>query len=155
MFTFRQFVYFFRNLFTFLKICLLFSNLFTFLTLITFQKIEHKNINFVYIGNEEITSRAARDTANALRDFTAAVRGVAATSRDKSTQMTVIEQAQLVMTKSAMLVLDAQRGMSSPSDPNRMRKLSDSAKDVTEALGMTISCKFEFSRSKYFDLILV
>ena len=38
-------------------------------------------------GNEEITSRAARDTANALRDFTAAVRGVAATTKDKSSQM--------------------------------------------------------------------
>merc|ERR1712087_107092 len=28
-------------------------------------------------GNEEITSRAARDTANALRDYASAVRGVA------------------------------------------------------------------------------
>ena len=97
-------------------------------------------LNAANEGNEEITSRAARDTANALRDFTAAVRGVAATSRDKSTQLHVIEQAQLVMNKSALLVLEAQRGMSSPSDPNRMRRLSEASKEVNEALGMTLSC---------------
>ena len=44
-------------------------------------------------GNDEITSRAARDTANALRDFTAAVRGVAATTRDKGSQIRYVTLA--------------------------------------------------------------
>ena len=70
-------------------------------------------------SNEEITSRAARDTANALRDYAAAVRGVAATSRDKDNQNRIIEQAHLVMNKSATLVLEAQRAMANPADPNK------------------------------------
>ena len=54
-------------------------------------------------GNEAITSRAARDTANALRDFTAAVRGVAATTKDQGFHNKIINSAHLVMEKSAML----------------------------------------------------
>ena len=37
-------------------------------------------------GNEDYTGRAARETANALRDFTGAVRSVAATTNDRSAQ---------------------------------------------------------------------
>ena len=44
-------------------------------------------------GKRDITNRAARDTANALRDFTAAVRGVAATSTDRQAQDRVISSA--------------------------------------------------------------
>ena len=54
-------------------------------------------------GNEAITSRAARDTANALRDFTAAVRGVAATTKDQGFHNKIINSAHLVMEKSALL----------------------------------------------------
>ena len=86
-------------------------------------------------GNEEITSRAARDTANALRDYAAAVRGVAATSRDKDSQNRLIEQAHLVMNKSATLVLEAQRAMANPADPNKSSKLSAASNDVLTALG--------------------
>ena len=91
-------------------------------------------------GNEEITSRAARDTANALRDFTAAVRGVAATTNDQAVQHSIIESAQLVMTKSALLVMEAQRAMSNPGDPAKHNKLSQASKDVTSALGSTMTC---------------
>ena len=91
-------------------------------------------------GNEEITSRAARDTANALRDFTAAVRGVAATTKDQAVQHSIIESAQLVMTKSALLVMEAQRAMSNPGDPAKHNKLSQASKDVTSALGSTMTC---------------
>ena len=86
-------------------------------------------------GNEEITSRAARDTANALRDYAAAVRGVAATSRDKDSQNRLVEQAHLVMNKSATLVLEAQRAMANPADPNKSSKLSAASNDVLTALG--------------------
>jgi talin len=86
-------------------------------------------------GNEEITSRAARDTANALRDYAASVRSVAATSRDKDSQNRLIEQAHLVMNKSATLVLEAQRAMANPADPNKSSKLSAASNDVLTALG--------------------
>lgn len=91
-------------------------------------------------GNRDITNRAARDTANALRDFTAAVRGVAATSQDKNTQNRVIDQAQLVMAKSARLVLEAQRAMSNPSDPGKSQMLAIAGKDVSVALNNTMRC---------------
>merc|ERR1719431_2453411 len=88
----------------------------------------------------DITNRAARDTANALRDFTAAVRGVAATSTDRQAQNRVIDQAQLVMAKSAQLVLEAQRAMSNPSDPNKSQNLAYAGKDVSQALSSTMQC---------------
>jgi len=91
-------------------------------------------------GNRDITNRAARDTANALRDFTAAVRGVAATSTDRQAQNRVIDQAQLVMAKSAQLVLEAQRAMSNPSDPNKSQNLAYAGKDVSQALSSTMQC---------------
>ena len=91
-------------------------------------------------GNKDITNRAARDTANALREFTAAVRGVAATTQDRQTQMRVIDHAQLVMSKSARLVLEAQRTMSSPSDRNKSQSLALAGKDVSVALNNTMQC---------------
>merc|ERR1719193_2518948 len=91
-------------------------------------------------GNREITNRAARDTANALRDFTAAVRGVAATSSDHQAKNYVIDQAQLVMSKSAILVLEAQRAMHNPGDPNKAQQLAYAGKDVSQALSNTMQC---------------
>merc|ERR1719422_2797016 len=69
-------------------------------------------------GNRDITNRAARDTANALRDFTAAVRGVAATSTDK----------------------EAQKAMNNPSDPSRSYNLASAGKEVSSALNKTMQC---------------
>jgi talin len=91
-------------------------------------------------GNEDITSRAARDTANALRDFTAAVRGVAANTKDRAVQNRIIDQAQLVMSKSAQMVMEAHIAMANPADPNKNSKLTQAGKDVSHALGSTISC---------------
>ena len=91
-------------------------------------------------GNRDITNRAARDTANALRDFTAAVRGVAATAQDQAAQNRVIDQAQLVMARSAQLVLEAQRAMNSPADPSRSQNLATAGKSVSQALSGTMQC---------------
>jgi len=91
-------------------------------------------------GNRDITNRAARDTANSLRDFSAAVRGVAASSQDTTAQNRVIYQAQLVMAKSAKLVLEAQNAMSNPMDPNRNQNLANAGKDVSNALSGTMHC---------------
>ena len=84
-------------------------------------------------GSKDETNVAARDTANSLRDFTAAVRGVAATTKDRGSQNKIIDQAQLVMQRSATLVLEAQR--SSPSET-----LYTAGKAVTVALDHTMSC---------------
>ena len=43
-------------------------------------------------GDKNITSVAARDTANALRDFAAAVRGVAATTKDRDIQNKIMQK---------------------------------------------------------------
>merc|ERR1719412_1538080 len=91
-------------------------------------------------GKRDITNRAARDTANALRDFTAAVRGVAATSKDKQTQDRVITSAKDVMMKSAKLVMEAQRAMNNPSDPGKSYSLATSGKEVSAALNRTMQC---------------
>ena len=91
-------------------------------------------------GNRDITNRAARDTANALRDFTAAVRGVAATSTDKNAQHTVIMMAKDVMMKSAKLVMEAQKAMNNPSDPGKSYTLASAGKDVSTALNKTMQC---------------
>eukprot|EP00095_Tigriopus_kingsejongensis_P007975 maker-scaffold475_size161908-snap-gene-0.21 protein:Tk07975 transcript:maker-scaffold475_size161908-snap-gene-0.21-mRNA-1 annotation:"Talin-1" len=91
-------------------------------------------------GNEDITNRAARDTANALRDYTAAVRGIAANSKDRNHQSRILDQAQLVMAKSARLVLEAQRAMQNPLDPQKDHKLTECGHDVNTALSGTMSC---------------
>ena len=91
-------------------------------------------------GNADITNRAARDTSNALRDYTSAVRGVAANTKDQHIQNRLFDQAQLVMAKSAQLVLEAQRAMQNPTDPRKQEKLVAAGKDVNMALGGTLSC---------------
>lgn len=91
-------------------------------------------------ANRDITNRAARDTANALRDFTAAVRGVAATSTDKKSQHTVIMMAKDVMLKSAKLVIEAQKAMNNISDPNKTYTLATAGKEVSTALNKTMQC---------------
>ena len=91
-------------------------------------------------GNQDITNRAARDTANALRDFTAAVRGVAANTKDQQSQNRIIDSAQLVMDKSAILVLEAQRAMQNPSDPKKQAKLTIIGKEVSMALDGALGC---------------
>jgi talin len=93
-----------------------------------------------YEGNEDITNRAARDTSNALRDYTSAVRSVAAQSKDQNVQNRIFDQAQLVMSRSALLVMEAQRAMQNPSDPHKQEKLLGAGKDVNMALSGTMAC---------------
>uniref|UniRef100_A0A0K2U6E5 Talin-2 n=1 Tax=Lepeophtheirus salmonis TaxID=72036 RepID=A0A0K2U6E5_LEPSM len=90
-------------------------------------------------GNQDITNRAARETANALRDYTAAVRVVAASTDDPPRQNRIIDNAQLVMAKSAKLVLEAQRAMQNPSDRMKHERLSNAGKEITVALNNTVS----------------
>ena len=91
-------------------------------------------------GNEDITNRAARDTANALRDYTAAVRGVAASTKDREAQNRLLDQAQAVMSRSARLVLEAQRAMQNPSDPRKEERLQTAGHEVNLALEGAMSC---------------
>ncbi len=93
-------------------------------------------------ANEEMTHRAARDTANALRDYTAAVRGVAAAGSggDRTAQNRIIDQAQLVMARSAQLVLEAQRAMQNPNDPDKQDRLGAAGREVNQALSGTLGC---------------
>merc|ERR1719193_2036756 len=104
-------------------------------------------------GNRDSTSRAARDTANALRDFTAAVRGVAATAEDPASANRVLDQARLVMARSAQLVLEAQRAMNAANNSvggiNAVNgvdsgqahvQLALAGKDVSMALHDTMQC---------------
>ena len=91
-------------------------------------------------GNADITNRAARDTSNALRDYTSAVRGVAASTKDQHIQNRLLDQAQLVMAKSAQLVLQAQRAMQNPTDPRKQEKLVGARKDINMVLSGTLSC---------------
>ena len=83
-------------------------------------------------SNEEVTSKAARDTANFLRDYAAIVHGIAATSHDREFHICLIEKAHLVMNQSATFA------MANPDDPNKASKLSAASNDVLTALGHTM-----------------
>ena len=89
-------------------------------------------------SNEEVTSKAARDTANFLRDYAAIVHGIAATSHDREFHICLIEKAHLVMNQSATLVHEAKFAMANPDDPNKASKLSAASNDVLSALGHTM-----------------
>jgi len=67
-------------------------------------------------GNENYVSNAARQTANALKGFSNAARGVAATSSNPKLQNTIIDCAQLVMTMSSKLIIEVQKTISSPTN---------------------------------------
>lgn len=60
-------------------------------------------------GNENYTAQAARDTAHSLKNFTGAVRAVAATSDDADLQKRIINAGKDVVVESAKLVEEAQR----------------------------------------------
>ena len=62
------------------------------------------SVNFGFQGNDNYVGIAARDTANALRVFVNAARGVAATSSDKQEQNLIIDGAREVIAQSNMLL---------------------------------------------------
>ena len=75
-------------------------------------------------GNENYTGIAARDTANALRTLTNAVRGVAATTDDPDVQNAIIDAARDVMDKSANLIEEAKRVVNDPNNPDNQQRLT-------------------------------
>ena len=81
--------------------------------------------NFIiFQGNENYTGIAARDTANALRVLTNAVRGVAACSGDPEVQNAIVESTQDVMIKSALLIEEAKKTLEDPNNPENNQKLA-------------------------------
>jgi hypothetical protein len=74
-------------------------------------------------ANENYTGIASRDTANALRVLTDAVRGVAAALEDRDDQKNIIKAAQEVMRASARLLEEAKKATSNPNDPNNQQRL--------------------------------
>jgi len=75
-------------------------------------------------GNENYTGIAARDTANALRVLTSAVRGVAATSSDRELQDSIVDHARDVMDKSANLIEEAKKAVTHPQNPENQTRLA-------------------------------
>ena len=62
-------------------------------------------------GNESFTGVAARDTANALKVMTSAVRGVAAATQDKKAQDDLIEAARAVIVEAGNLIREAKKAI--------------------------------------------
>ncbi|XP_013386332.1 talin-1 isoform X1 [Lingula anatina] len=91
-------------------------------------------------GNENYTGIAAKDTANALGVLTNAVRGVAACSDDRKVQQNIIDAARDVMDKSARLIEEAKRAVSSPNSPDNQQRLAQVAKAVSHALNNCVNC---------------
>jgi talin len=91
-------------------------------------------------GNDNYTGIAARDTANALRVLTNAIRGVAATTNDRALQEAILESGADVMEKSANLIEEAKRAVSNPQNPENQTRLAQVAKAVSQALNNCVNC---------------
>ncbi|XP_076439084.1 talin-1-like isoform X2 [Babylonia areolata] len=91
-------------------------------------------------GNEDYVGIAARDTANALKVLTNAVRGVAATTTDRQVQEAVIDSAREVIETSQRLLEEARHAMQDPSHQGNQQRLSQVARDVSTALNNCLNC---------------
>jgi hypothetical protein len=69
-------------------------------------------------GNENYVSDAARQTANSLKGFTNAARGVAATSANPSLQNRIIDCTQVVLATASKLVIGVQKTIGNPANPS-------------------------------------
>ncbi len=67
---------------------------------------------------------AARDTANALKTLTQAVRGVAATSKDRQLQDNILDHCRDTMDKSAHLIEEAKKAVNNPNNPDNQTRLA-------------------------------
>lgn len=67
---------------------------------------------------------AARDTANALKNLSASVRGVAATSKDRELQDKILEHSRDVMDKSASLIEEVKKAVNNPNNPDNQTRLA-------------------------------
>ncbi|ESO89699.1 hypothetical protein LOTGIDRAFT_218488 [Lottia gigantea] len=91
-------------------------------------------------GNEDYVGIASRDTANALKVLTSAVRGVAATTNDQQIQRNIIGSAHDVMDKSIRLLEEAKSALENPNSPENSQRLTQVAKSVATALSNCINC---------------
>ncbi|XP_041355718.1 talin-1-like [Gigantopelta aegis] len=91
-------------------------------------------------GNEDYVGIAARDTANALKELTSAVRGVAATSQDQEVRQAIISSAHEVLIQSIRLLDEAKKAMGDPSNPENQQRLTQVAKSVSVALNNCVNC---------------
>ena len=91
-------------------------------------------------GNENYTRIAARDTADALKILSGSVRGIAATTKQRSAQDQIVVTAIEVMHHSRRLVDEAKKAISSPQNPDRQFPLAQAAKAVSDALNRLINC---------------
>ncbi|XP_070178806.1 talin-1-like [Littorina saxatilis] len=91
-------------------------------------------------GNDDYVGIAARDTANALKVLTNAVRGVAATTNDPQIQQAVLDSARDVIEKSQRLLQEAQRSMHDPNTMANQQRLTAVARDVSNSLNNCLNC---------------
>ena len=80
-------------------------------------------VNSMLQGNDNYVGIAARDTANALRVLTGAVRGVAANSKDRQEQTLIIDSARDIIARSNQLLEVARNAIDNPNDPDNQQKL--------------------------------
>lgn len=90
-------------------------------------------------GDSQYVGLSARDTADALRHLTTAVRGVASTHPDAPRDR-LVASARDVMEKSVMLLQEVQQCMTQPGHPENQQRLAQVAKAVTSSLNACISC---------------
>ncbi|XP_069174235.1 talin-2 isoform X3 [Procambarus clarkii] len=91
-------------------------------------------------GNQHFTGLASRDTAQALKEFSDAVRGVVATTTEHTVRTRLIEAAREVMIKSSELIEEARIVVQGPQSVASQQKLAQVAKGVSQALNMTVNC---------------
>ena len=91
-------------------------------------------------GNDNYTGIAAKDTANALRVLTNAVRGVAANTSDRDLQDRILYSGKDVMDKSANLIEEAKKAVNNPNNPENQTRLAQVAKAVSQSLKTCVDC---------------
>ncbi|XP_050730859.1 talin-2-like isoform X3 [Eriocheir sinensis] len=91
-------------------------------------------------GNQHFTGLASRDTALALKEFSSAVRGVVATSRDPLLRDRLLIAAREVMIRSSELIEEARIVVQGPQNVASQQKLAQVAKGVSQALNQTVNC---------------
>ncbi|OQR67172.1 talin-2-like [Tropilaelaps mercedesae] len=77
---------------------------------------------------------AARDTANALKEFVSAVRGVAACSDEQDAQLGIIDNAAVVVMRARDLITASQDVTNNPLNPDNQHRLTSVGKQVSASL---------------------
>lgn len=91
-------------------------------------------------GQEDLAGEAARQTANALTEFNSAVRAVAATCSDRTTQYNVIGAGHEVLGSSIMLLEEVKVVITNQQAVYGSDSLRDVVKGVSTALNLAIGC---------------